>query len=163
MKKKTFLLTGLLLLGTMTIKAQEKQIQPIVETQGNVLTKEGLYEQIIKHGIKFPDIVFAQALLESGEFTSKLFKSANNLFGMKVPSKRESVRIGSTSNGYSKYEDWSLSIYDYSLWQDYMLKNKGDLTKNQYLALLGKVYASDKKYVSSLKRVINEHQHILTQ
>jgi flagellum-specific peptidoglycan hydrolase FlgJ len=163
MKKKTFLLTGLLLLGTMTIKAQEKRIQPIVETQGNVLTKEGLYEQIIKHGIKFPDIVFAQALLESGEFTSKLFKSANNLFGMKVPSKRESVRIGSTSNGYSKYEDWSLSIYDYSLWQDYMLKNKGDLTKNQYLALLGKVYASDKKYVSSLKRVINEHQHILTQ
>lgn len=163
MKKKTFLLTGMLLLGTMTIKAQEKQVQPIVKTEGNVVTKEGLYEQIIKHGIKFPDIVFAQALLESGEFTSKLFKSANNLFGMKVPSKRESARIGSTPSGYSRYEDWSLSIYDYSLWQEYILKNKGDLTKNQYLALLGKVYASDKRYVSSLKRVINEHQHILTQ
>ena len=156
-----FLLTGLLLLGTMTIKAQEMQVQSIIKTQNDVLTKKGLYEQIIKYGIKYPDIVFAQALLESGDFTSKLFKSANNLFGMKVPNKRESARIGATKSGYSKYKDWNFSVYDYSLWQDYMLKNKGDLTKKQYYALLGKVYASDKRYVSSLKRVIGEHQHIL--
>lgn len=161
MKRKKFLLTGLLLLGTMTIKAQEKRVQPIVETHNNVLTKEGLYQQIIKYGIKFPDIVFAQALLESGEFTSRLFKSANNLFGMKVPSKRESARIGSTQSGYSKYEDWNFSVYDYSLWQEHILKNKKDLTKSEYFTLLGKVYATDKKYVSSLKRVIGEHEYIV--
>lgn len=161
MKRKKFLLTGLLLLGTMTIKAQEKQVQPLFQTHSNVLTKRGLYEQIIKHGIKYPDIVFAQALLESGEFTSKLFKTANNLFGMKVPGKRESARIGETRSGYSKYQNWIFSIYDYSLWQEHILKNKGDLTKSQYFALLGKVYATDKKYVNSLKRVIGEHQHIL--
>jgi flagellum-specific peptidoglycan hydrolase FlgJ len=161
MKLKTFLLTGLLSFGTMTIKAQEMQILPFTQIQNDVLTKRGLYKQIIKYGIKFPDIVFAQALLESGEFTSGLFKSANNLFGMKVPDTRESARIGETKSGYSKYEDWYFSVYDYSLWQNFMLKNKGDLTKNQYLAFLGKIYASDKRYVSNIKRVIGEHQHIL--
>ena len=43
-----------------------------------------------------------------------------------------------------------------------MLKNKNDLTKKEYLALLGKVYAQDKRYVSSLKRVIEQHKDILT-
>lgn len=163
MKLKTFLLTGLLLLGTMSTKAQEKQVQTTFQTQDDGLTKEELYEQIIKFGIKFPDIVFAQAVLESGAFTSKLFKTANNLFGMRVPTKRETSSVGKTQSGYSKYTDWNLSVYDYFLWQDYMLRDKAELTKNQYLALLGRVYASDKKYVSSLKRVIGEHKHILTQ
>ena len=54
MKLKTFLLTVLLLLGTMTTKAQEKQVQTIYQTQDDGLTKEELYEQIIKFGIKFP-------------------------------------------------------------------------------------------------------------
>lgn len=162
MKLKTFLLTGMLLLGTIATKAQEKQVQIESNTQESI-SKESLYEQIIKYGIKFPDIVFAQAVLESGAFTSKLFKTANNLFGMKVPTKRETSSVGKTQSGYSKYTDWNLSVYDYFLWQDYMLKNKSELTKNQYLALLGKVYATDKRYVSSLKRVIGEHQHILTQ
>ena len=159
---KTFLLTGLLLLGTITTKAQETQVQIDSNTKESI-TKESLYEQIMKYGIKFPDVVFAQAVLESGQFTSKLFKSANNLFGMKIPTKRESSAIGQTKSGYSKYDDWNFSVYDYFLWQDYMFKKKSDLTKKEYLALLGKVYAEDKRYVSSLKRVIGEHQHILTQ
>jgi uncharacterized FlgJ-related protein len=161
MKLKTFLLTVLLLLGTLTIKAQEKQLQSET-TIKNSITRENLYEQIINYGIKFPDVVFAQAVLESGQFTSKLFKSANNLFGMRIPKKRESSANGQTKSGYSSYEDWAFSVYDYSLWQNYMLKNKNDLTKKEYLALLGKVYAQDKRYVSSLKRVIEQHKDILT-
>ena len=160
MKLKTFLLTGMLLLGTMTTKAQEKQVQIESNTQESI-SKEGLYEQIMKYGIKFPDVVFAQAVLESGEFTSKLFKSANNLFGMKIPTVRESSANGKTKSGYSSYEDWNFSVYDYFLWQDFMLKNKGDLTKKEYLALLGKIYAEDKKYISSIKRVISEHKELL--
>ena len=89
MKLKTFLLTGMLLLGTMATKAQEKQLQSET-TIKNSITRENLYEQIINYGIKFPDVVLAQAVLESGQFTSKLFKSANNLFGMRIPKKRES-------------------------------------------------------------------------
>jgi flagellum-specific peptidoglycan hydrolase FlgJ len=161
MKLKTFLLTGMLLLGTIATKAQEKQVQIGSNTEQSI-TKESLYEQIKKYGIKFPDVVFAQAILESGQFTSMLFKSANNLFGMKIPTKRESSANGKTKSGYSSYEDWNFSVYDYFLWQDYMLRNKGDLTKNQYLALLGKVYAEDPQYVNKLKRRISEYNHIFS-
>jgi uncharacterized FlgJ-related protein len=159
MKLKTFLLTGMLLLGTMATKAQETQVQIDSNTKESI-TKESLYEQIMKYGIKFPDIVFAQAILESGEFTSKLFKSANNLFGMKVPAKRESAKIGVTQSGYSKYKDWEYSVYDYSLWQDHMLKSRNDMTKKQYFVLLGKVYAEDPQYVNKLKQRISEYNHI---
>ena len=161
MKRKVFLLTLVLFFISSPLKTNEMLAQTKEDVQENI-THESLYEQIIKFGIKFPDVVFAQAVLESGNFTSRLFQSANNLFGMKIPTKRESSAIGQTKSGYSKYDDWNFSVYDYFLWQDYMLRNKGDLTKNQYLALLGRVYASDKRYVSSLKRVIGEHQHILT-
>ena len=162
MKLKTFLLTGMLLLGTIATKAQEKQVQIESNAQESI-SKESLYEQIIKYGIKFPDIVFAQAILESGEFTSKLFKSTNNLFGMKVPAKRESAKIGVTQSGYSKYEDWGYSVYDYSLWQDHMLKSRNDMTKKQYFVLLGKVYAEDPQYVNKLKQRISEYNHIFVE
>lgn len=32
-------------------------------------------------GIAYPDVVLAQARLETGNFTSKVFKENNNLFG----------------------------------------------------------------------------------
>ena len=158
--KRVFLLTLVLFFISAPLKTNEMFGQTIQNTQESI-SHESLYEQIIKFGIKFPDVVFAQAVLESGNFTSKLFQSANNLFGMKIPSKRESTAIGQTKSGYSKYDDWNFSVYDYFLWQEYMLKKHGDLTKSQYLALLGKIYAEDKKYVSSIKRVIGEHQRIL--
>ena len=43
MKLKTFLLTGLLLLGTITTKAQEKQVQIDSNTKESI-TKENLSE-----------------------------------------------------------------------------------------------------------------------
>ena len=160
MKRKVFLLTLVLFFIGSPLKTSEMLAQTKENVQENI-THESLYEQIIKFGIKFPDVVFAQAVLESGNFTSRLFQSANNLFGMKIPTKRESSAIGQTKSGYSKYDDWNFSVYDYFLWQDYMLKRHGDLTKSQYLALLGRIYAEDKRYVSSIKRVIGEHQRIL--
>jgi flagellum-specific peptidoglycan hydrolase FlgJ len=157
MNRKIFLLTGLLLLGTTTIKAQEKLVQD--KTQESV-SKKGLYEQIIKYGIKFPDIVFAQAMIESGELTSKLFKSSNNMFGMKFPSVRETTAHGKTKSGYSRYEDWNFGVYDYFLWQDHMLRNRNEMTRSQYLSLLGRVYAEDPNYVNKVKKKVSQYKHI---
>lgn len=140
--------------------SQEKQVQLKVVQQDDRITKQKLYEQIIKFGIKFPDIVFAQAMIESGEFTSKLFRTANNMFGMKFPSSRETTAKGKTKGGYSKYEDWSFGVYDYFLWQDHMLRQRNDITKTQYLALIGKIYAKDPGYVNKVKRKLSEHRYI---
>lgn len=152
MKLKTILFASLLALTSFTTTKETEYVS---------LTHELLYEQINQKNIKFPDIVFAQAVLESGHFKSQLFINQNNLFGMKAPKKRETTAINKGKKEYALYNDWDSSIEDYQLWQEFTLKNKGNLTRSQYFALLSRVYASDKKYVSSLKRVIIDNQEIL--
>jgi uncharacterized FlgJ-related protein len=152
MKLKTILFTSLVTLSSFTT---------INDTESVSLTHELLYEQIIEKNIKYPEVVFAQAVLESGHFKAPLFISQNNLFGMKVPKKRETTAINKGNKGYAKYLNWSSSIDDYLLWQQFTLKNKSGLTKSQYLSLLGKIYAKDKNYVSTLKRVMGKHKKIL--
>lgn len=127
------------------------------ETQ---ITYERLYNQILELGIKFPDVVFAQAVLETGHFTSKLFKEGNNLFGMKMPSKRETLSIGKKKGGYAVFENWKKSVNDYLLWQDYILRNKNITTRKEYLKLIDRVYAENEKYVLHLHRIMSKHQHI---
>ena len=152
MKLKTILFASLLALTSFTTTKETEYVS---------LTHELLYEQINQKNIKFPDIVFAQAVLESGHFKSQLFINQNNLFGMKAPKKGETTAINKGKKEYALYNDWDSSIEDYQLWQEFTLKNKGNLTRSQYFALLSRVYASDKKYVSSLKRVIIDNQEIL--
>jgi flagellum-specific peptidoglycan hydrolase FlgJ len=125
------------------------------------ITYENLYEEIKKHGIKFPDVVFAQAILETGHFTSKLFKDANNLFGMKMPNRRETLAIGQRKNGYAIFTNWTSSVNDYLLWQEYVLRNKNITTKKQYLALLDKIYAENGNYVVHLNKVMLSHKEML--
>ena len=158
---KVFLTTTVLLFTSIKVCPNEKQVQDtIIVQQDDSVTKEKFYEQIIKFGIKFPDIVFAQAMIESGELTSKLFKTANNMFGMRFPSVRETTAQGKTNGGYSRYEDWNFGVYDYFLWQDHMLRNRTEITKSQYLSLLGRVYAEDPNYVSKVKKKVSQYQHI---
>lgn len=126
----------------------------------NQITYEKLYEQILQSGIKFPEVVFAQAVLETGHFTSKLFRDANNLFGMKVPKKRETLAIGKRNGGYAVFESWESSVSDYYLWQEYFLRNKTISSQKEYFSLLNRVYSTNKKYVVSLKKIILKNQHI---
>ena len=156
MKLKTVLMT-LFLCFTLIPQLKSGEVE---SSNPFIITYEKLYEQIVKSGIKHPDIVFAQAILESGHFTSSLFERANNLFGMKVPTKRETVAIGST-NGYSKYESWHESIYDYKLWQQFLFSKRGELSKADYLAYLKKWYAADKNYVPKVEKKIKEFSFML--
>jgi uncharacterized FlgJ-related protein len=123
------------------------------------ITHELLYEQIIEKNIKFPEVVFAQAVLESGHFKAPIFTTKNNLFGMRVPKKRETTAINKGKKGYAKYHSWDSSVEDYLLWQQFTLKNKSQLTKSQYLSLLGRIYAKDKDYVLTLKKVMSKYKN----
>jgi uncharacterized FlgJ-related protein len=69
-------------------------------------------------GIKFPEMVFKQAMLESGWLKSRLAKKQNNLFGMKMPRKRETFATKKGKNNYAYYESWAHSVADYKLYQD---------------------------------------------
>jgi len=104
--------------------------------------------------IKHPDIVFAQAVHETGHFTSNIFNENNNLFGMKMAYQRPKTAIG-IKNGHAEYSNWKESVIDYALWQN---KYANFLDKDDYLNYLSKNYAEDKKYVQKLKSIIKKNE-----
>lgn len=128
----------------------------------NKLNKENLWYVIKNSNVSHPEIVFAQALLESGEFTSRICRVNNNLFGMKFPSKRETIAYGKSKSGYAKYNHWTESVEDYILYQKYVFeRKKRKFGKAEYFRYLDKTYAEGANYSLKLKRVINEHKNML--
>lgn len=112
---------------------------------------ENVYNSILECGIEFPDIVFAQSVLESGHYKSEVFQANNNMFGMKMPKVRETVAIGKNL-GYAIYIDWKASVMDYMLWQKNVMKSK-TFSRTQYYAYLDKKYAH-KGYSAKVKQIL---------
>lgn len=104
---------------------------------------------MIEFEIQHPHIVLAQMKIESGNYGSSIARNNNNYFGMRQPSSRLTVSLGSR-NGYARYRSWAYSILDYALWQRQYAWN---LTEEQYLAKLGRTYAEDTNYVSKVKKL----------
>ena len=105
----------------------------VVAMQGQ--TREQVISEIKRQGIPHPDIVLAQARLETGNFTSHLCRVNHNLFGIK-------------HNGrYARYKTWHDSVADYktSISSRY---HGGD-----YYTFLRRIgYAKDPKYTTKLKQ-----------
>ena len=125
------------------------------------LTKENLWHTIKEMDVEHPDLVFAQALLESGDFSSQVCKRNNNLFGMKMPETRKTVAHPGFK-GYARYESWKQSIYDYKLYQEHLFRN-GKLSRFQYMVKLNRTYSAVKDYSLRLKRVIKENKSVISQ
>lgn len=106
----------------------------------NKTPEEGLKEALEYHNIMYPNIVYSQAILETGNFNSDLCKNHNNLFGLYNSSKGE----------YYKYNHWVESVEDY---KNYIQnKYKGG---NYYNFLINIGYAEDPYYTVKLKQIIN--------
>lgn len=76
-----------------------------------------------KYRALYPYIV-AQAKLETGNFTSRVFKENKNYFGMKMPRVRPTVAIqeglkSPEGNNYAAYKSESDSVTDLLLWMEY--------------------------------------------
>ena len=122
----------------------------------SALDKVTLWQEIKVLDIKFPEFVFAQALLESGNFTSKLARIHNNLFGMKVPSKRETLAIRKSKSGYAVYSHWRDSVRDYLLFQEYIMKRHN--TEKEYIAYISRRYSETPDYLIKVKKVIKSNK-----
>ena len=122
-----------------TIIVAEKEEK---ETEEDMLklspNAENMYKVCVFYGIKFPEIVTSQAVLESGHFRSNIFKTKNNPFGMYNSSKKD----------WYSYEHWVYSVKDYKNKIEYKYKG-GDYY--QFLEDMG--YAADENYISKLKSV----------
>lgn len=120
--------------------------------------KRGVYQEILSVGIKFADVTLAQAILESGNFTSKIAKENNNLFGMRLPKSRETTAVGQ-KKGYARYLSWKDSVKDFKLWQDSLFKKRPNMTRSQYLSYLNRIYSETPNYISRIRLIIETNKN----
>ena len=98
--------------------------------------------------VKHKEIVIAQAKLETGNFTSPIFRESNNLFGMKHPRVRQTTSLGS-HRGHAYYHHWTDSVRDYVMWLQYY-QQRGYCTRD-YIAFITAIgYAEDPYYIDKI-------------
>ena len=102
--------------------------------------QEGLMEALEYYGVKHPQIVYAQAVLETGHFKSDLCLNDNNLFGL----------YNSKEHRYYTFDHWKDCIIAYKEMIQYKYKEGDD-----YLNFLKEIgYAEDSEYICKLKELI---------
>jgi uncharacterized FlgJ-related protein len=104
-------------------------------------------------GVKYIDIMVAQARIETGWYTSKIFIHNKNLFGLKIPHKRSTTAIGEKNN-HAYYNKWEDSVMDYYLFCEYIISKRDIKSKNEWIKYIGKNYAEDIYYEKKIKKII---------
>jgi hypothetical protein len=122
--------------------------QPVVTTQDtipkffNLSAEEGLMDALIYYDIKHPDIVYAQAILETGHFKSIGCTQHNNLFGL----------YDSKAKRYCRFKHWTESVVSYKTWIQRRYKPPED-----YYVFLKRInYAVDPQYIKKVKTIVNK-------
>lgn len=116
-------------------------------------SRDKFIEEIKRLEIKFPHIVMAQSIVETGKWKSEIFKQNNNLFGMKEAKSRINTAVGTNLN-YAYYQNWKESVYDYAFYQcQYLSQIK---TEEEYFSYLESSYAESPEYVASIRSTIQK-------
>ena len=124
-----------------------------VETEADSFSKEALVKELKRLNVRFPEIILAQSILETGHFSSRIFVENNNLFGMKEARARSTTAAG-TQLGHAFYDDWKQSVIDYALFQNaYMNRLRKE---KSYLKYLEKNYAEAENYDVRLLQIIEK-------
>ena len=105
--------------------------------------EKDLIKALNYYDVKHPEIVYAQAVLETGHFRSKICKNYNNLFGL----------YNSRTKNYYKFNHWTESIIAYLNYIQYKYKPPNDYYK--FLTDIG--YAEDPEYINKLKRIVSRY------
>lgn len=124
------------------IRNIEHEEMIVMVNDSDEFSEKKLKDYILSLNIKFPDIAFAQARYESGNWGTnpgaELFETNNNLFGMKEAMQRPTVCLG-TQRGHALYSHWRMSVMDYAMWQHSYAKSLK--TREAYIAYLKIHYA----------------------
>tara|TARA_R110000868_G_scaffold257081_1_gene514176 strand:- start:725 stop:1291 length:567 start_codon:yes stop_codon:yes gene_type:complete len=137
-------------------------VQKVIELEGGIhiikenkepFSKDALINKIKSLNFKYPHIVLAQSITETGHWKSIIFKENNNLFGMREASRRIHTALGTQLN-HAYYNNWQESVYDYAFYQCRYL-SKID-SEQEYFNALKASYAEDPGYVNTLKKVIKK-------
>lgn len=107
-----------------------------------------LYNFLKENGAWYPDILLKQAKIESGNYSSNVYKTNNNLYGMRRVYRRQTTQSGE-NNGYGTYNNWCLSVLDRLLLDMFVFKNEKP-SREAYLKAM-ECYAEDPNYINKLK------------
>lgn len=123
--------------------------------------------------LRFPRVVTAQSVVETGWYGSTIFFQNHNLFGFKCDKARKFCK--EIKNGHAYYESYYESLAHYAAWQKNMISNyercTGHIivTESDYISFLGKLYfesctqtyryAEDLKYERKLNNIINKYEY----
>lgn len=105
--------------------------------------QEGLMGALEYYNVKHPQIVYAQAVLETGNFKSNLCLNSNNLFGLYNSRKKQ----------YYRFNHWAESVVAYLNYIQYRYKPPNDYYK--FLSDIG--YAEDPNYINKLKGIVSRN------
>ena len=114
-------------------------IAPVLEFM-NKTAKDGLKEALIYYDIKYPEIVYAQAILETGHFKSVGCIKHNNLFGL----------YDSRAKRYHRFNHWTESVIAYKEW----IQNRYKPPEDYYKFLTRIRYASNPQYINVLRKIV---------
>jgi uncharacterized FlgJ-related protein len=130
-------------------------------TENEPFSEQALLAFMKKLEIKYPETVLSQARLETGNFTSDVFKENHNLFGMKVAGKRPTSAIG-TNRNHAKYRNWKDSVVDYALFQSYIIAKLPSNTSDSYREYIQKFYSETGDYLDRIDRTIKGDKEKIT-
>lgn len=123
-----------LLLGLLVLPCLAQEV-PDFMSKG---PEEGLMEALEYYEIHHKEIVYAQAILETGHFKSGGCKKGNNLFGLR-------------GKHYHRYKHWSESVKAYKE----KIQSRYRPGEDYYKFLKRIHYAENPQYINILKRIVD--------
>ncbi len=151
----------ILIFSKLNKPAVKETTTPVVKTQRvyvkytDHFSEKKLKAFLKASNVKFPHIVFAQARLESANFTSNLFLKHHNMFGMRIASSRPVSYNYVTSSNFAGYRTWKESVLDYIFYQCCFMRNIN--TEEEYYNTLSKKYCQENTYDTKIKELAKEY------
>jgi flagellum-specific peptidoglycan hydrolase FlgJ len=158
MKHSTFdwiatamIVSTVLVMSTTMSVCSETWNSPVVDTTAVdtvpmtelEMSKDNFFSVCEMLSIKHPEVVYAQARLESGNFTSSHYVKRNNFLGI----------YDSRNHRYMSFEHWTDCLVAYRDKVQYRYKRNAD--RNDYMNWLVEIgYAEDPDYINKIKRMV---------
>lgn len=147
-----FIVALLVVAFFINVYSDNKKENTIIEKEDSVsvqwrqdhfkLSEENLYNELVAQGVDFPEIVTAQAILETGHFKSYACLQQNNLFGLR-----------DNKGTYMSFPHWTDAVAAY---KKYIQRYNHPVPEDYYAYLQELGYAEDPQYIDKLKQIVNK-------